>query len=587
MMKRQLIPLLAAGWMLACGEGRAQLFFTTPTPRFLTPSWRGTAGTEFSHWDVFYSPYADPLVAGSGVNFPDIAAPNGTGDFASALGWTPPANANPSDPFAYWHAANPTLRQVGTESAFIIGAGASGNIYSFAAATAYELADTTPFTAGTVMLQWQTDGQLFDFSTLKLVAGGVEYTPTNFVTEYRSSSSSFGGITNRAAAQWNLTGLGITSYTIEITAAGSSHSLQELRLDTAPTYLEAVPSPRTRLAATGLWSDAASWSPAVMPSTGGNVSITGGSSLTVDGGVREIGELKLSAPGTFTLGGSGGGVLKLNTGITATPATDTTYVFDTPVTFGAYNLHDLNEHTTVVFNQPISGSVGVLLTGAGTTVLNGAHSPASAIGVDPDATLLVHGSLSGSGALNLFSGTLGGSGTISRPFTLDGGDTLSPGASVGTLTTAAQTWAGGGELRLELRDASGTPGVGWDLVNIGGSLSITADSAARFTLRLQTLSAGAPGLLAGFDAASPYAWKFLGVTGGSITSFASTDFAIDTTGFLNPLAGDFSVARTGNDLFLNYTPVPEPQAAVLAILGLAGFAVWRNRSVIAGRDHRD
>jgi autotransporter-associated beta strand protein len=615
-----LLAFLTAGFLgVSAVPLRAQSFFTSPTATFLTPSWRNTAGTEFSHWDVFYSAFGDPTVPGDGLNYPDFAAPNGSGNFASATGALVPANANPSDPFAFWHVDNPTLRQTLTNSAFIIGAGTAGNIYSFAEATGYELADTTPYTAGTVMMQWQTDGQLMDFSTLRLVANGTEYAPTNFITEYRSSGSSFGGITNRTGAQWDLTGLGITDYTIKFESSGSSNSFQELRLDTAPTYVEAVPSARTRTAATGLWSAAASWSPAAAPVTGGNIAITSGTSLTVDGGVREIGELKLSAPGGFTFGASGGGVLKINSGITATPATATNYTFNTPVQLGSYNLDALNAATTIDFNSPVSGSTGVYVSGGGrmrfntnntftgsltldgatiemagsnaytgaTTIFagslvlktnapagsagalgnssgavnvggggapddpgaaliidgaftvarnitlaaggdpkklggrntgagaaysgnlalnsaasevrldaegagdrvtfsgaitGGAASPglsktgagrviftgaaktylndttvksgvlqfaagsgyngAGAVIVESGATLLVHGSLSGVGGLLLTGGTLGGNGVINRPVSLDDGDTLAPGASVGTITTGAETWGG-------------------------------------------------------------------------------------------------------------------------------------------------
>lgn len=583
-MNRHQISLFFAAFAAAVSASHAQSFFKT-TPQFLTPSWRGTTGTEFSHWDVFYSPYGDPTIPGDGLNYPDFAAPNGTGDFASIAGGLVPLNANPSDPYAFWNTANPTVRQTLTNSAFIIGGGTAGNIYSFAGATGYEVADTTPFTLGTVVLQWQTDGQPMDFSTLKLVAGGVEYAPTNFITEYKSSGSSFGGFTNRTAAQWNLTGLGITEYAVKFASGDSSNSFQELRLDTAPTYGEAVPSARARTAATGLWSAAASWSPGAVPATGGNVSITSGTSLTVDGGTREIGELKLSAPGAYTFGASGGGILKINTGITATPAALATYVFDTPVQLGSYNLTSLNAATTLDFNGAISGSTGVYFSGPGKVQLDASNTFTGPLTVADGATVIVNGSLSG-GTVTLLGGTLGGAGTINRAITLDNGDTLSPGASVGTLTTGAETWAGEGRFVLELQNATGVAGTGWDLVNINGTLSITADSALRFTFALSTLNAGAPGLLANFNPANSYAWKFASSTG--ISSFAAGDFTIDATGFQNALlGGGFAVAQSGNDLLLRFTPVPEPNSSVLALLGLAGFAIWRNRTVIAGRDTRD
>jgi hypothetical protein len=98
-----------------------------------------------------------------------------------------------------------------------------------------------------------------------------------------------------------------------------------------------------------------------------------------------------------------------------------------------------------------------------------------------------------------------------------------------------------------------------------------------------------PGLLAGFNGAAPYVWKFAGSIGANagISDFEATDFLIDTSGFQNAFTGLFSVVQSGHDLTLNYTPVPEPQTSVMVLLGLAGFAVWRNRAVITGRAFRD
>lgn len=746
-MKKLLLRTFILGSSIATLH--AQSFFTTPTAQYLTPNWRGTSGTEYSHWDVFYSP-------NEGINYPDIEAPNGIGQLASEAGFTPPANASPIDPYAYWHLSNPTFRQTVPGVAFIIGPGTAGNIYSFSAAMDYELADTTPYTAGSVVMQYQTDGTLIDTDTIKLVAGGIEYAPTNFITEYKASGSSFGGLQNRTAAQWNLTGLGITDYTITFSSGGSSNSFQEFLLDTTPTYSEAVPSARTWTATSGTWSNAANWSTAAIPSIGGNVVVTGGTSMTVDGGTRTVGELKLTTPGAFTIGSSSGGVLKLNTGIMAEPTSPSTYTINTPVEIGAFNLTFLNANTTLDFNQPISGTTGMYFFGAGkmrlnanntfagtltldggtleisgansysgsTTVFGGAlvvkanapsgsagplgnASTAIAIGsggtfgepeaallidgaftvgrgvtlsagadpkklggrntgagatfggavtlnstasgvrfsaenasdkvtftgaitgggaagtvaktgagrvvyaggtsknyinatnveagtleiasgtsfsgngamtVSAGASLIVHGTLSGSGMLSANAGTIGGSGTISRALLLDGGDTLAPGASVGALATVAQTWADGGRFQLELTDGNSTPGLGWDVVNITGALNLAA-SNEDFTLVLQTLGVGGSvGLMQDFNPAQNYSWKFAGASSG-IANFAESDFTIDTTGFQNSLSGgSFSVAQNGNDLVLQFQAIPEPSTALLSAFGALGFLARRRRN---------
>lgn len=412
----------------------AQSFFQ-PAPIYRTPAWRGAGGTEFSWWDVFYSPY-------NALNYPDMDAPNGTGDFASSAGFTPPANASPGDPYAFWHAANPTVRQTLDSSAFIIAPGIAGNIYSPSGQTGYEVADATPFTLGTVVLQWQTDGQLVDFSTLRLVAaGGINLAPTNFITEYKSSGSAFGGVLNRTAAQWNLTGLGVTSYTLQFQSVGTSTSLQELLLDTSPTYAEAVASARTWTATSGAWSAGAHWSGGTVGPVGGNIVFASGTGATVDGGTRAIGELKLNATGGFTIGASGGGVLKVNTGITAAPASPASTTISAPYQIGGYNLMDLGAGATVTLAGPVSGSAGYLKLGPGTLRLTAANSFAGSVSVTA-GTLEVSGANSYAGSTSVGSGQIillghapsGSAGTLGQATSAvvvgSGGSTGAPEAAV-------------------------------------------------------------------------------------------------------------------------------------------------------------
>lgn len=418
--------------LLLVRDSFSQSFFTTPA-RYLTPGWRGSAGTEFSRWDIFYSPY-------NGINYPDMDAPNGIGQLASEAGFTPPSNSSPGDPYAFWHLQNPTLSQNGTDTAFIIAPGASGNIYSFADATAYQIADATPYTLGSVVVQFQDDGQLMDLSSIKLAANGNEYAPTNFITEYKASGSSFGGFTNRSAAQWNLTGLNLTSYTITFKATDTSNSLQELLLDSTPTYAEAVPSARSWNVGGGNWNVGGNWSPASLPPTGGNINIANAGSLTIDGGTRTIGELKISAPGSFTIGASGG-ILKMNTGITATPASAATYTIGAPISMGSYNLINLNANTTLLVNQPISGATGMYVFGEGVMRLNANNSFTAGLSLD-GPRLEIAGTNSYTGSTTVFAGALvakgnapsgsaGALGNATTPVTLgSGGDFSTPEAAL-------------------------------------------------------------------------------------------------------------------------------------------------------------
>ena len=69
----------------------------------------------------------------------------------------------------------------------------------------------------------------------------------------------------------------------------------------------------------------------------------------------------------------------------------------------------------------------------------------------------------------------------------------------------------------------------------------------------------------------------------SITGFDATDFNINTSAFANSFTGNFGVSLGGvgavpgdsSQIYLTYTPVPEPRAALLGSLGL--IALLRRR----------
>ncbi len=744
------IALTAAGL-----HGKAQTFFQD-TSAYIEPSWRGTTG-EFSWWDVLYSPFQNATVP-NGFNYPDMAAPNGVGGSASSAGFAPPSNASPGNPFAFWNTANPTLAQTGTASAFIIGAGATGNIYSFSQPTGYSLTDSTTYNLGTVNIQWQTEGSLLNFGSVKLVANGVEYLPTNFITEYKGSASAFGfGFTNRGSMQWDLTGLGIKDYTIVFSSRGSSNSFQEFLLDTAPVYAEATPSTRAWTGTSGNWSVAGNWG-GTLPSDRGNIRINSGSGLVLDGTDREISELVLSAPNTFTISGTGGAELQINTGITARPATPQSYTISVPVALGSLNLIEIGDGTSVTLSGGISGDSGFYKFGAGTLNVTGSNSFAGqaiidggttvfgstgtysggtvifsgtlkvkgnagaasgtlgtssspisigsggtfgeveagliidgpftvakpialttgddpkklggintgagavfsgtitladaasgvslyaesasdlvtfsgAIGgggastvltktgagtivfsgaaaknylsrteiaagtldiasgatlsgtglvqVQTGAKLLVHGAITGGASARVFvdGGTLAGNGTITRTLSVLNHGTLAPGDGVGMLNVLAGSFEGDGRFQLQLKDADLGAGSGWDFLQISGGLNIAATNAQKFTIELDTLTAaGVAGLLEDFVGTNPFSWKIATAADG-ITGFDASKFALDTSGFLNPFPGTFSVLQTGNDLFVNYSPVPEPNAACVLIVAAAAVATWRSRRV--------
>jgi hypothetical protein len=77
-----------------------------------------------------------------------------------------------------------------------------------------------------------------------------------------------------------------------------------------------------------------------------------------------------------------------------------------------------------------------------------------------------------------------------------------------------------------------------------------------------------------FNSGQTYQWTLLAATGG-ITGFTgSNQFFVDSSSyFLNGTSGGiFSVSVSGNDLMLNFTPVPEPSTWAMMASGLCALA---------------
>jgi hypothetical protein len=144
--------------------------------------------------------------------------------------------------------------------------------------------------------------------------------------------------------------------------------------------------------------------------------------------------------------------------------------------------------------------------------------------------------------------------------------------AVGTLSFGTGlTLASGGSYLWELGDATGVAGIGWDEILVAGTLTITSTPGAPYTLTI--LSASSDSLYSGpfvFQNTQPYSWTIASATGG-IAGFDPSVVAIDAAPFSGLLGGGrLSLTQSGNDLVLNFTPVPEPSTC--ALLGL-GFGV--------------
>ncbi len=270
-----------------------------------------------------------------------------------------------------------------------------------------------------------------------------------------------------------------------------------------------------------------------------------------------------------------------------------------------------NNTLSGVIADPISGgfTTAVAKTGTGTWLVTGTNTYSggttvsggilytnTAAGLGTGAITLNGGILQVANGVTLPNalsfggggGTIRGNGTYAGAVSVGSNVVLSPGDSPGTLTfTGALNWAPGGAYSVDLLNASGaTPGTTHDtlVVTGAGSFTVSATSGSPFTLNLISLSSAlVAGNIADFTNTGTYSWQIASST-NPITGFNANAFAINTSGFTNPVGlGTFNVSLGGSGgntaILLNFTPIPEPSTWALLLAGaaLVGFLEYRRR----------
>lgn len=166
------------------------------TNGFFVPFFRGSSNSASGYWESFSAPVGSP-------NRPD--RPGAT--------------------------TGAVLMQSDT-NAFLTG---SGNIYNLSGVSAFELSDSATFSLGTVVLQVRSLGGGIDPGSLLLActnaSGPHALAPLSRVELHRGNQPGLGA-TVSSLWQWDLSALGVTSYSVSFRAAGASLSFDALTLDT-------------------------------------------------------------------------------------------------------------------------------------------------------------------------------------------------------------------------------------------------------------------------------------------------------------------------------------------------------------------
>lgn len=258
------------------------------------------------------------------------------------------------------------------------------------------------------------------------------------------------------------------------------------------------------------------------------------------------------------------------------------------VTLGTGTL-TLSQTSDETFGGSFDGDASSTLNlhGTATYTLSASHTHSGQTNIQ-NGTVRIDGAFNDSALVTVANnGILGGIGVVGALLVKDSASIAPGSGGTETLQASNTTLEGGGNYLWEINDFDGIVGSaeGADLIDIAGTLTVSATAENPFTISVLSLNAeNVSGNAGNFDSLATYDFDII-TTNGGITIVddlsVSAVFAIDLTSFSNTFNGIWELSLTNNnkDLTLSYTPVPEPGTYVLftAILTLSWTVVFKRR----------